>query len=628
MPDDSGAIHGDPAWLRSEEGLKAFGTFMVRLRAPAVALGHEGYAETAADIAATVLARQDIGLPTEPERRAAARGGEPIDPDRIVQWVERKLEAAVETYAAGGERALNWQADTDRIDLGNRKAAAMPDGAVPPATPAASPAAPPPDPRRLLTEALAVEGVRLGKPPREAVVLARQTVAGMDDDAVQHQLASLRDRKWALREDGTLAPDVAPVASPDPLLSVLANMKGEVAGFAARDPRLAQVVGILAERAVLPGSLAHAGLRTRIAYAAQDVEKAIGRPLPMPGPVREEIAALAATAPGLEHGRMKALLAETPNIPDPGLVAQIRRTAADLAKAGDDQHGEHAQERVEALERRLRIQGPPPATAPEAPPDPVRPAVEAASPGPGPQVAPPEAAPPAPQPPATRRPDERPPSVSSGLLGAMRQAPQVGPPPWQTVTPGLGARVGAFETRMQDGRTARLMGEAERLGDAALRVVERFAAGQGKPLLGRIEAAAGTGGVAAVLAEMRPGGAQEALRTEFGRALTDPRFTQAYREVRTALEGYGQARLVAGEDVRARGLPAERLAGLERVDAALGDQAARIPGEKPGTDLLSDLGAKVAEVLREAAQKVAAALAAATVGARAAVSGASPSPTP
>ena len=43
----------------------------------------------------------------------------------------------------------------------------------------------------------------------------------------------------------------------------------------------------------------------------------------------------------------------------------------------------------------------------------------------------------------------------------MRVSPPAGPPPWQTITPGLGERLTGFEAKMADGRTARLFTEAE-----------------------------------------------------------------------------------------------------------------------------------------------------------------------
>lgn len=498
--------------------------------------------------------------------------------------------------------------------------AAHPPPVRPPAP--SPPEAEAPGPRRLLTEAYALEGVRLGKDAREAVALAKDAVGRMDDGAVRDGLASLKDRKWALRQDGSLAPDPVPANPADPVRLLLTTMKAEAAGFRDTHPALAQVVEILAERAAQAGALAHAGLRARIAYAAQDVEKAAGKPLPMPGPLRAEMVALAATAPGLENGRMKALLAGTADIQDAGLVAAIRRTAADLAKAGEGQHGDDARERLEALEQRVRVQGPAPAAAA------TRPAMEAASPGPGPQNPPSQAAPPAsttprhqeaawaaPPPPLVQNgaAGARPASVAAGLMAAMRQPSPAGAPPWQTVTPGLGERVTAFETRMREGRTVRLLADASAAGDAAMRAVERFTEGPGRALLGKVEAAARAEGdsSAAVVAAMAPGAKHAALRVEFDMAMVEAPFAQAHREVQATLDAYGKARSAAGEDMQTRGLAASRLGPLERVDAALGEQASRIPGEKAGNSVLDEVAARVGEALREAAAKVAAAMASA-----------------
>lgn len=152
------------------------------------------------------------------------------------------------------------------------------------------------------------------------------------------------------------------------------------------------------------------------------------------------------------------------------------------------------------------------------------------------------------------------------------------------------------------------MTQAETAGRNAAEAVETFTAGVGRSFMNKLEAATQKepGGVAAVLQEMRQGGKHADLRQEFDKRLkTDSSFASAYSGATNAVGDYGKARLAINDRLKAKGLSTtladERLQG---TDAALGEEASRIPGRAQGKSVLEELAEKASAMLQKAIDKV------------------------
>lgn len=557
-----------------------------------------------------------------------------------------------------------------------QETAAVPDGSTVAPTEAAAAASPPPDPRRLLTEAAAIEAIRTGAAtdPAAATRAAKTMVGSMSDEQVASTLASMPDRKWAMRPDGTLDPGAAkapPTAAKpvDPILAVIGSLQQHSDGLREKSPALAEAINALARKATEnPGAFAHEQLRTRVAWVVMDVERATGAKVEMPDDLRRELDGRMVTYPGLTNQRGQALMRETAVLASAALVREIRRTVADIVRGGAQDTPEIG-DRLDVLENKVRVRdpgvapanhtpsGPPdPVPPPAAPPEhhaaadpaspppaapPVKPIAEAASPGPGaqPAAAAVYASQPKPQgaqqqsaagtaapagaPAAARQ------SLASSLLGRLSGSGDAGPRPWEKITSGLAQRIDNFEATQKEKRLGRDVEEAEAFGKTATRMVEEFVSGPGKGVLDRIQAAASRdpGGLTAVIGGMRPGGSHQGLRTDFDRALSDRRFSNGYEDAKAAIEAYGAKRAKLARDVAERGLDAGKLAPLERIDAALGEEAARIPGRAEGKSMLDELASKAAEIFAKAMQAVRDAIRPTPAAAPAAMA-AAPSPAP
>lgn len=169
-------------------------------------------------------------------------------------------------------------------------------------------------------------------------------------------------------------------------------------------------------------------------------------------------------------------------------------------------------------------------------------------------------------------------------------------------------RVTAFEERLAAGRTDQHIRSAEASGEKLMQAIERFSAGSGAGVLGKIEAAASTepGGMQAVMTEMQPGGRYATLRSEFDSALQkDSVFGTAFSAVEKAALQYGQDRLTLNADYQARGLnPAKLDDRFLEAEAAIGRAAERMPGRMPGQNIMAEMAEKVSQVLSRAVDKV------------------------
>lgn len=173
----------------------------------------------------------------------------------------------------------------------------------------------------------------------------------------------------------------------------------------------------------------------------------------------------------------------------------------------------------------------------------------------------------------------------------------------------FGGRIASQKVVGEDRQADRLMAQAETAGRNAAEAVETFTAGIGRSFMNKVEAAAQKepGGAAAVLQEMRQGGRHAELRQEFDKQLkTDASFARAYNGATNAVGDYGKARVAVNDRLKAKGLSTtladER---LQSTDAALGEDASRIPGRAQGKSVLEELAEKASAMLQKAVDKVA-----------------------
>ncbi|TDH61187.1 hypothetical protein E2C06_18285 [Dankookia rubra] len=540
------------------------------------------------------------------------------------------------------------------------------------------------DPRRVLIEATALEGiVTLGMNPRAAVTAAQGFVQGLTDNQVKLTLDAGPTRGWIMRADGSLDPEAtaaaikakaepaapkaeapAPAAaSPastapvDPLRGVVAQMAAQSGKLQQQAPDLAKTLASLDASLSSPDALRHEGLRTRIAWAIMDYERTTGTKLALPEDLRREMEERMVSYPGLRNPRAQAMLRETAAMSSVDLVRQVRRVVCNIAKARDQDTPEIA-DQLQTLHTQIQVMSgavapekpaaAPVAATPATPPAKAAPAVEggstvAASPGPGVQA---EvrtdaegkqdggaktgaAKPPAQEAAAGQTGGTARKSLANHLLSRVKPAPSEGHPPWERITSGLAERLERMEEGIADRRTARTVADAESAGRAAMTAVEAFVSGPGRNLLERVQTAAARepGGLDSVIKEMRQGGKHAGLRTEFDEAIRTPGFARSYDQAVKAIGRYGELRQAQMQEFGRRGIDPAKAEAFERIDASLGEDAARIPGREGGKSALQELAAKTAEVFVAAVRKVRAMVSGAVSAARASTSP-SPSPSP
>jgi hypothetical protein len=172
----------------------------------------------------------------------------------------------------------------------------------------------------------------------------------------------------------------------------------------------------------------------------------------------------------------------------------------------------------------------------------------------------------------------------------------------------VGERISMFEQRLAEGKTDRLIQNAERSGVQAVDAAEQFINGPGRGVLGKMEAAASTepGGMQAVMNEMQLGGRYANLRTEFDNAYQqDQNFAGAYDKMVASVTQFGKDRLAVNDHFAARNLDPSQLDGrFQRAEGTLGEAASKVPGRTPGKSALDEMAEKVAELLHKAVDKV------------------------
>ena len=451
-------------------------------------------------------------------------------------------------------------------------------------------------------------------------------------------------REPALRTAENAGPattTMSPGSKPDPMRDLLEKFDKVAALVGSQNPGMAAGLRKLVQQSATEGSTEQPMFRTQVAYMLQDVEKMTGaKSLGVPSELRSELTRLAATSPGLENERMKALVQSTPDVADRGVIRDIRRSAAGIAGMGDDQYSKAAQEMVEVLETRLRLATrfePRQETAPEPDkggskitqnrPNATLPGSSVATQSTTDRATPTQSVRTAASPGDTQAsaggkptakdqddlsPNSRPNNVMTNLMRGLRSPsnpPNDGPRnPWEPAPVAMKARVTAFEERLADGRTDQHIRAAEASGEKLMQSIERFSAGPGAGVLGKIEAAANSepGGMQAVMTEMQPGGRYATLRSEFDSALQKDRvFSASFSAIEKAALQYGQDRLTVNADYQARGLnPAKLDDRFLEAEAAIGRAAEKIPGRVPGQNIMAEMAEKVSQVLSRAVERV------------------------
>lgn len=409
----------------------------------------------------------------------------------------------------------------------------------------------------------------------------------------------------------------------DPLKVLLADMKAAAHTLGPRDAEIQNSIERLIAQADDAQRLQQPGFRTGVAYVLQDLEKAVGRTFVMPPGLATEMRQSALSSPGLTNPRMATLLQATPAIDDRGLVRDIRQAAKGIARAGSHQDTPQIRAQLDVLEHRARLSpassmgGSRMGRSDETAPELTRLSTAAVSPTndfgrPG-NAATGSAGMTADRP--AFRPQPAPVDPRLGQGGVVRDILRAGRMPlpsqierFAPPAAAVGVRISLFEQRLAEGRTHQLIQAAERSGVQAIEAAEQFITGPGRGILGKIEAAASTesGGMQAVLSEMRSGGRNADLRTEFDSAYQQDRnFAGAYDKMVESAARFGKDRMAVNANYASRSLDSSQLDGrFQRAEEALGEAAAKTPGRAPGNSALDEMAEKLAELLRSAAEKV------------------------
>jgi hypothetical protein len=201
----------------------------------------------------------------------------------------------------------------------------------------------------------------------------------------------------------------------------------------------------------------------------------------------------------------------------------------------------------------------------------------------------------------------RAPGLAASILSAVQQ-PRLQRQATLDPTPTpLADRVSRFEQRLQENREENTFRGAEQSGRAAMEALQAFANGPGASVMGRIRDAAKTdpGGMTGVLSEMRSGGVYADLRAQFNGAMQQEKgFVAAYDRAVASTGQYAQDR-TAVDAIISRRPDGQALTGrFEKLDAQIGEAAARTPGRKDGKNALEELAEKAAEIISRAVDKV------------------------
>jgi len=429
--------------------------------------------------------------------------------------------------------------------------------------------------------------------------------------------------------DTTVATDPTRRPTPEqdrnPLRDFVERMDRAREHIGKADPQLSDTIRLLAERADRPGIMDNPVYRGRVAYALLDLEKLAGPVSNMPEPLRQEMTQLATSVRGLQNERLQDLMRKTAEIPDGGLVRDIRIVATDAA-GRSSQDTSAIRERVEVLENRARLNtGSALPTAKEASlgqPGANEPAssaaqkqaktseataIDAVSQKPERQATMQSPEPAQPTQPVGQ---VRVPGLAASILSALHKPEQQRSASLDPTPTPMAERVTRFEQNLREGKEERAFSGAEQSGRAAVEAMQAFASGPGANVMSRIRDAAKSdpSGMAGVMSEMRAGGLYADLRAQFDGALVKEKgFAAAYDKAAATAGQYGKDR-TAVDAIMAQRPDVEALTSrFQKLDAQIGKAASSTPGRKEGKSALEELAEKAAEVIARAVDKVRAA---------------------
>ncbi len=487
--------------------------------------------------------------------------------------------------------------------------------------------------------------------------LAAKDPLQFNDTSVQHQIAATVadfekatgkqfDLSAAQRAEVTKltapsgAPDVSALHTPpDPIRDVLSKLVARIDQLPDSAKNLGRKIQELDNDAREPVRFNQKSVQHDVAYAVQDFEKATGRQLDLNPAQRAEATRLAASAPGLENGRMIALLGTTPQINDSGVVREIRRSAAEIGRQAN-QSTPGTESLIDNLENKIRLA----TRLPEA----VNDAHSGVSSGQAEQSSAnadttntsssprgdqPQRNDPTPRGTRNAPSSQEPPPVQTAVLrggildtltAALRGNGNVENAPWTPQATPFADRLRSFEARVAGRDQDSVIGRVEKSARAAAEALDGFRNTEGAAVMNRIQSAARAepGGMASVLSEMREGGRFSDLRQAFNTALNDDKgFTQAYDKAASALARYGEGRQQVEQIIAKRPDAANLTAKFEQLDGQIGERASNTPSRNEGKNMLDDISKTIAEIIQSAAEKVRA------MFSRTPSAGASPAPT-
>ena len=437
------------------------------------------------------------------------------------------------------------------------------------------------------------------------------------------------------------APVAAPAASPAPVSSdairqAIEGLRSALPQIEQANPAFANGIRSLLERADDPVQLNKADFQHRIAYAVADTQAGFGPLRGLEAGAQERLRELSISAPGLTSDRALLLLSEVRTFQDASLRRDIRRTAIEIGRQAD-QDTPQIVSQLEALENRVRLSSPTPATKPAQGTGPTgqdgqtlaagldaagRPASSGQSADAQPGKADTSATR-AETNRTTTEPQQAPQAqanqvgtvqagagaavVSAMLRGFQKLGEAVPPPPWEAMTTNFGERLKAFEDRRQAASDQKVIAGLEQSGANALSALQSFTNNEGAVMMNRINQAARSdpNGVEGVLADMRPGGKYAGLRQQFNGAINDEKgFAAAYDKAVEAVGQYAYDRKASAPIVaRSADAPAvtARLVALEQN---VGERMAGIPSLSDGKTMLEDLRKQAAEVFKAVADGI------------------------
>jgi len=412
-------------------------------------------------------------------------------------------------------------------------------------------------------------------------------------------------------------------------LRELVDKLGRTQELVARvDPALAATIRGITDAVNAPGRVEEPMFRTRVAYALQDTERLVGPMVNLPQGVREEMTRLAATSPGLQNERMQDVVRGTAAMDDRGLVRDIRKYAAEVARAGD-QTSPDVQSKVEVLENRVRLGVRGEATvgtevksgltseiqatvnetvsktigqteplrkvADQTIEMPSKQGIDATQNAAIQQRSPPDQI------------QQRGIGATFAIMSALRKPEPTTPAPWdQQLTP-LKDRVARYVERAEANEQEASLRAAEKSGQAAVQALRAFANGAGASIMDKIQAAgkADPDGAAGVAAGMREGGPYADLRRTFNADLVKEKgLAAALDHASAAVSKYGVDRTAVDGVAAGRADAATITARFAKLDAEVGKAASETPSRKDGKSQMEELGEKAAELASKAIEAV------------------------